>query len=162
MRLAIAMPRVVIASGLAMLLSLLPATRAAAQGEPEGFPDPGRMLVDPDFKVSTREFGLDRRVEMYQWRVADGKFERVWHEALIDSTGLDAARIRRNCRWRIAAGGRRTRPWTANRSIRRCCAVSANGAYCARVFRACPPISPHRSNPKARGWAVPRIRWNRR
>ncbi|GAB3090628.1 TMEM43 family protein [Lysobacter terrae] len=88
---AIAMPRVVIASGLAMLLSLLPAARAAAQGEPEGFPDPGPMLVDPDFKVSTRQFGLDRRVEMYQWRVAEGKFERVWHEALIDSTGLDAA-----------------------------------------------------------------------
>ena len=98
---AIALPRAVAASRLAMAgamavsmavsMWLGVAAPVAAQNEPEGFPDPGKALVDPEFKVSTREFGLDRRVEMYQWRVADGKFERVWHGALIDSTGLDPA-----------------------------------------------------------------------
>lgn len=39
---------------------------------------------DADFGVSTRKFGLDRRVEMLQWqRTADG-YKRVWHDALID------------------------------------------------------------------------------
>jgi hypothetical protein len=64
---------------------------AFAQTEPEGFPDPGAVLVDPDFRVSSREFGLDRRVEMYQWRIGDQGYERVWHAALIDSAGFDAA-----------------------------------------------------------------------
>lgn len=88
---ACALPRAVIASGLAFLVSWLSAAPAVAQTEPEGFPDPGVALVDPDFKVGTREFGLDRRVEMYQWRRADHGYERVWHGALIDSTGFDPA-----------------------------------------------------------------------
>lgn len=83
-----ATPRVAIAFGVAFLLLLLPGVSAFAQ-EPEGFPDPGVALVDPDFKVRTREFGLDRRVEMYQWRVGERGYERVWHAALIDSTGFD-------------------------------------------------------------------------
>ena len=66
---------------------LLASTGAIAQTEPEGFPDPGAPLVDPDFKVRTRQFGLDRRVEMYQWRLAEKGYERVWHGALIDSAG---------------------------------------------------------------------------
>jgi hypothetical protein len=86
-----AMPRAVIASALAILVSLAVAAPAAAQTDPEGFPDPGATLVDPDFKVGTREFGLDRRVEMFQWRMADHGYEQVWHGALIDSTGFDAA-----------------------------------------------------------------------
>lgn len=64
---------------------------AVAQTEPEGFPDPGAPLVDPDFRVRTRQFGLDRRVEMYQWRLGDTGYERVWHGALIDSAGFDPA-----------------------------------------------------------------------
>lgn len=64
---------------------------AIAQTEPEGFPDPGAPLVDPDFKVRTRQFGLDRRVEMYQWRLGENGYEHVWHGALIDSTGFDTA-----------------------------------------------------------------------
>lgn len=54
--------------------------------EPEGYPDPGAVLRDRDFGVDTREFGLDRRVEMYQWRLADGGYERVWNAAPIDSS----------------------------------------------------------------------------
>lgn len=68
---------------------LLASTGAVAQTEPEGFPDPGAPLVDPDFKVRTRQFGLDRRVEMYQWRLGENGYERVWHGALIDSAGFD-------------------------------------------------------------------------
>ncbi|HJW47193.1 MAG TPA: TMEM43 family protein [Lysobacter sp.] len=58
---------------------------AQAQSEPDGFPDPGETLVDGEFRVKTREFGLDRRVEMYQWRANDGRYERVWHGARIES-----------------------------------------------------------------------------
>ncbi|GAB3387993.1 TMEM43 family protein [Lysobacter fragariae] len=69
------------------LLSL-PASIAWAQSDPEGFPDPAVALVDEDFGVGTREFGLDRRVEMYQWHRGDVGFERVWNAARIDSTGF--------------------------------------------------------------------------
>lgn len=84
--------RFVAALGMAAF-TLLFATHAVAQGEPEGFPDPGAALVDPDFKVRTREFGLDRRVEMYQWRFNDKGYERVWHGALIDSAGYDSTHV---------------------------------------------------------------------
>jgi hypothetical protein len=86
-----AMPHAFIASALAILVSLSCAAPVAAQAEPEGFPDPGAALVDPDFKVATREFGLDRRVEMFQWRLGDHGYEAVWHGALIDSSGFDPA-----------------------------------------------------------------------
>ena len=74
-----------------LAIGLLVSTQAVAQTDPEGFPDPGAPLVDPDFKVATRQFGLDRHVEMYQWRIAESGYERVWHGALIDSAGFDAA-----------------------------------------------------------------------
>ena len=73
-----------------LLAGLMPAW-AAAQVEPEGFPDPGAALVDPDFRVQTREFGLDRRVEMYQWRLGERGYEQVWHAALIDAAGFGDA-----------------------------------------------------------------------
>ena len=34
---------------------------------PEGVLSPGGELVDREFGVGTHRFGLDRRVEMYQW-----------------------------------------------------------------------------------------------
>jgi hypothetical protein len=74
-----------------MVLAQFFSTAAIAQTEPDGFPDPGAPLVDPDFKTRTRQFGLDRRVEMYQWRLGEKGYERVWHEALIDSVGFDPA-----------------------------------------------------------------------
>ncbi|WP_457098097.1 TMEM43 family protein [Lysobacter sp. P5_B9] len=75
----------------ASALLLLQAAPAWAQGEPESFPDPGESLVDPDFRVGTREFGLDRRVEMYQWQRVEHGYERAWHDAPIESSGFDAA-----------------------------------------------------------------------
>lgn len=72
----------------ALFLTTLAFAPIRAQ-EPEGFPDPGARLVDADFRVGTREFGLDRRVEMYQWRRGrDGGYERIWHGARIESEGF--------------------------------------------------------------------------
>ncbi|MBA2239142.1 MAG: hypothetical protein H0W24_10665 [Lysobacter sp.] len=59
-----------------------PPVEAAPQGEPRS----GGELRDPDFRVTTREFALDRRVEVYQWKAAGSGYQRVWHQAAIDST----------------------------------------------------------------------------
>jgi hypothetical protein len=72
-----------------MVLGQFFSTATIAKTEPDGFPDPGLPLIDPDFKVRTRQFGLDRRVEMYQWRLGDHGYERAWHGALIDSASFD-------------------------------------------------------------------------
>ncbi|MEG3193122.1 TMEM43 family protein [Lysobacter sp. D1-1-M9] len=58
------------------------------QALPQGEPDPGPPLRDPDFGVRTRAFGLDRQVEMYQWRVTGEGYRRVWNGARIDSSGF--------------------------------------------------------------------------
>lgn len=60
--------------------------------EPVGALDGGGLLVDRDFGVQTSAAGLDRLVEMYQWRIRDGEYERVWNAARIDSTGFDGER----------------------------------------------------------------------
>lgn len=60
-------------------------------GEPIGVLDPGAPLVDRDFGVSTRSAGLDRQVEMYQWRMHEGAYQRVWNAARIDSSSFDEA-----------------------------------------------------------------------
>ena len=62
----------------------------AAQSEPDGFSRTGRRWSIANSASSTRQFGLDRRVEMYQWRANDGGYERVWHGAPIDSDGFAA------------------------------------------------------------------------
>ncbi|BAV97098.1 TMEM43 family protein [Lysobacter enzymogenes] len=72
------------------------AAPAAAQdedsGEPLGEPVAGPGLRDRDFGVLSRQFGLDRRVEMYQWRrsadpvAGQGGYERIWNSAPIDSS----------------------------------------------------------------------------
>lgn len=76
----------------AVVSLLIASVTAFAQSEPEDAPESGTTLVDRDFGVSTREFGLERRVEMYQWR-ADGavgaeQYQRVWNSARIDSSGF--------------------------------------------------------------------------
>lgn len=70
-----------------------PAAPSAAEvvGEPVGSIDPGEPIVDRDFGVSTRSAGLDRQVEMYQWRRQGGEYRRVWNTARIDSSGFDPA-----------------------------------------------------------------------
>jgi hypothetical protein len=79
---------------LAALLSLALAAPAAAlpmradAPDEMGAPRAGKALRDRDFGVSTRQFGLDRVVEMYQWRATPGGYTRVWNAAPIDSTGF--------------------------------------------------------------------------
>lgn len=65
--------------------SAAPATVPEVQAMPQGKPAPGPAIRDRDFGVSTREFGLDRQVEMYQWRASGGGYEQVWNAARIDS-----------------------------------------------------------------------------
>lgn len=72
-------------AGLVLTLLLLGAAMAGAQPLPEGLPQPGKSLQDRDFGVSTRQFGLEREVEMYQWRAGDDGYQRVWNGARIDS-----------------------------------------------------------------------------
>ncbi len=63
-------------------------TAAPVETAPQGEPRSNGELQDPDFRVTTRQFALDRRVEVYQWRTAQGGYKRVWNEALIDSVGF--------------------------------------------------------------------------
>jgi hypothetical protein len=73
------------------LLLLLPLA-APAQTAPDTDPAPSNVLEDPDFRVESRQFGLERRVEMYQWRRDDaGGYARVWNAAPIESAGFDDA-----------------------------------------------------------------------
>jgi hypothetical protein len=71
------------------LLLVAGAVQAQALIEPEGAPEAGGVLTDREFGVDTRQFGLDRRVEMYQWRRGDEDYEKVWNAAPIDSTGFE-------------------------------------------------------------------------
>jgi hypothetical protein len=78
----------------APLCLLLFAACSAARGEgplPEGEPRADRRLRDADFGVESTAFGLERRVEMYQWRLDPDGFSRVWNSAPIDSGDFDPA-----------------------------------------------------------------------
>lgn len=79
------------AAALAMLLA--PAFAAAAPGDvvPQGEPRPDRPLRDPDFNVGSERIGLERQVLMYQWRLDDDGYTKVWNDAPIDSSRFDAA-----------------------------------------------------------------------
>src|SRR5690554_3755221 len=73
----------------ALLLPSLASGQEAAR-LPQGAPEPGQVMEDPDFGVRTAQFGLDRRVEMLQWqRTPDGGYRQVWSPGLVDSTGFD-------------------------------------------------------------------------
>ena len=54
---------------------------------PQGEPVVDGVLEDSEFGVRTRYFGLDRKVEMYQWQ-SDGRggHQQVWKPALVDSS----------------------------------------------------------------------------
>ena len=73
--------------GLLALLMLLAAGFVHAQ---EGEPVTEEVVRDREFGVSARHFGLERRVEMFQWRAKDGGYERTWSETPIDSSGYSA------------------------------------------------------------------------
>lgn len=60
----------------------------AATARPQGEPRSEAPLRDAEFGVSTRQFGLQRRVEMYQWRAVDGGYAKTWSERPIDSAAF--------------------------------------------------------------------------
>jgi MYXO-CTERM domain-containing protein len=67
------------AAALALLFALphpLPASDRTLQ--PQGEPRPAQVPRDDEFGVGTRQLGLQRRVEMYQWRGGARGYERVW------------------------------------------------------------------------------------
>ncbi len=58
----------------------------------EGEPTHASNLRDREFGVATRQFGLQRRVEMYQWRRGDdGRYRKVWWDRPVDSSAHEAA-----------------------------------------------------------------------
>jgi hypothetical protein len=66
----------------AWLLAVAP---APAQQRPQGDPDTGQVVRDPEFGVSARHFGLERRVEMLQWLPRDGGYAKQWSAEVVDS-----------------------------------------------------------------------------
>jgi hypothetical protein len=76
-------------SALLLAAALLPAGMLRAQ-ETAGPPGPQveTPARDPDFRVTTRAFGLERAVEMLQWQAREGGYERIWSPVPIDSRGF--------------------------------------------------------------------------
>lgn len=81
-------------TGLAALLLIGLVAPLRAQSPtvvPSGTPQAGGELRDADFGVGTDQFGLDRQVEMYQWRrVGEDRYDLVWKAAWIDSSQFSA------------------------------------------------------------------------
>ena len=75
---------------LCLAVLLLVVGVVAAQEAPKGVPQPGAVLRDDEFGVGTRRFGLEREVEMYQWRAGNDGYLAVWNSARIDSSGFAA------------------------------------------------------------------------
>lgn len=71
---------------LACAFAMSAALAQAPVDESQDPPKAGKPLQDRDFGVSTRRFGLDRQVEMYQWRSSGDGYTRVWNAAPIDSS----------------------------------------------------------------------------
>ncbi len=81
--------------GLPFLLLALFACAAFAQGVPEpvaGELRAGDELVDPLFGVRARALGLERKVEMFQWRRRpEGGYAAEWVDGPVDGAGHDQA-----------------------------------------------------------------------
>lgn len=80
------------AAGLAIVLGFASASALAQEAtppDPAATPEPDATVRDPDFGVAARHYGLQRKVEMFQWRLrADGGYERAWSEAALDSSAF--------------------------------------------------------------------------
>lgn len=55
---------------------------------PQGLPQVSARPRDPDFGVATRHPGLQRQVEMYQWRRVGDAYERTWSRQRLDSSAF--------------------------------------------------------------------------
>lgn len=58
----------------------------------EESPKSGGVLRDREFGVASSQFGLERQVELYQWRRSGDGFVPVWHGAIIDSSAFPEER----------------------------------------------------------------------
>lgn len=73
----------------ACFMALPPTALAqAAAPDPGATPQPDASVRDPDFGVRARHFGLERQVEMYQWRERDGGYVREWSGLPLDSSAF--------------------------------------------------------------------------
>jgi len=73
----------------ACFMALPPAVPAqGASPDPGAAPQPDASVRDPDFGVRARHFGLERQVEMYQWRERDGAYVREWSGLPLDSSAF--------------------------------------------------------------------------
>lgn len=107
MKLAMALAWLALA-GAAMAQAPQPPAQAAAAA-PRGEPQASSALRDREFGVRTDAVGLQRRVEMYQWRRSGTGYAAAWAQAPVDSTGFDAAHAN------PGAFPVRTRYWIATR-----------------------------------------------
>lgn len=60
--------------------------QASSPMSPLGDPQVAHPPRDAEFGVRTHQFGLERKVEMYQWRKLGPGYARVWSEQPIDSS----------------------------------------------------------------------------
>ena len=72
-----------------------PQTASSAQAaQPQGKIESKAVVTDPDFGVHANVIGLERRVEMLQWRRTDfpapPHYEQAWVAGIVDSSGYDA------------------------------------------------------------------------
>jgi Transmembrane protein 43 len=79
-----------IAALLAAITAAVPIHLAAAQAQDDapGVPQPDRSVRDSEFGVVARHYGLERRVEMLQWRRVAGGYATTWSELPIDSASF--------------------------------------------------------------------------
>ena len=64
---------------------------ASVQSGPMDAPQPDKSVRDAEFGVVARHYGLERLVEMYQWRGAGSGYVRAWSAQPIDSARFPAA-----------------------------------------------------------------------
>lgn len=86
---AMRVARLLAAAACLALVSAHAFAQEATPPDPGATPEPDASVRDPDFGVAARHFGLQRKVEMFQWRLrADGGYERAWSEAALDSSAF--------------------------------------------------------------------------
>jgi hypothetical protein len=61
---------------------------APVESVPTDAPQPDKSVRDAEFGVAARHYGLERLVEMYQWRAAGQAYARTWSAQPIDSVGF--------------------------------------------------------------------------
>ena len=61
---------------------------APVESGPIDAPQPDKSVRDAEFGVVARHYGLERLVEMYQWRASGQGYAKAWSARSIDSTGF--------------------------------------------------------------------------